>query len=85
MSIGAAARSNQGTLFHTFKQVDRGSTCTSTMMAVSVDPRASSHVFCAARDGLVFGSLDDGAIWTTYHLPETAKEVLGLAVGLYQF
>jgi hypothetical protein len=29
----------------------------------------------------VFGSLDDGATWTTYDLPEKAKEVRALAAG----
>ena len=51
------------------------------MMAVRVNPREPSHVFCAARDGQVFGSLDDGATWNSYDLPEKAKEVRGLAVG----
>ena len=51
------------------------------MMAVGVDPRAPGHIFCAARDGQVFGSLDNGDTWATYQLPEKAKEVRGLAVG----
>jgi photosystem II stability/assembly factor-like uncharacterized protein len=87
VSIGAAARSEQGALyrsrdlFKTFERVDRGITCHSTMMAAGVDPRSPSHIFCAARDGEVFGTLDDGQTWTTYQLPEEAKEVRGLAVG----
>ena len=51
------------------------------MMAVRVDAREPSHVFCAARDGQVFGSLDDGATWSSHPLPEKGKEVRGLAVG----
>jgi len=34
-----------------------------------------------ARDGEAFGSTDDGVTWTTYPLPEDAKEVRGLALG----
>ena len=87
VAIGAAARSSQGALFRsrdlfkTFEPVGAGISANSTMMAVRVDSREPSHVFCAARDGQVFGSLDDGATWTSYPLPEKAKEVRGLAVG----
>jgi photosystem II stability/assembly factor-like uncharacterized protein len=87
VSIGAAARSGQGALyrsrdlFKTFERVDRGVEAKSTMMAVGVDPRSPSNIFCIARDGQVFGTQDDGANWTTYQLPEKAKELRGLAVG----
>ncbi|PKB83395.1 MAG: hypothetical protein BZY88_02160 [SAR202 cluster bacterium Io17-Chloro-G9] len=87
VSIGAAARSTQGALyrsrdlFRTFERVDKGISANSTMMAIAVDPRAPAHIFCADRDGQVFGSLDSGGTWTTYQLPERAKEVRGLAVG----
>ena len=87
VSIGAAARSGQGALFRsrdlfkTFEPVGAGIAANSTMMAVRVNAREPSHVFCAARDGQVFGSLDDGSTWNAYPLPEKAKEVRGLAVG----
>ena len=87
VSIGASARSSQGALyrsrdlFKTFERVDRGITANATMMAVSVDPRAPSHIYCIARDGQVFGTLDDGATWTTHQLPDKAKELRGLAAG----
>ena len=87
VSIGAAARSSQGALyrsrdlFQTFERVDQGITADATMMAVAVDPRAPERIFCIARDGQVFGTLDDGNSWTTYQLPDTAKELRGLAVG----
>ena len=87
VSIGAAARSSQGALyrsrdlFQTFERVDSGITANATMMAVAVDPRAPGHIYCIARDGQVFGSLDDGATWISYELPEKAKEVRGLAAG----
>ena len=87
VSIGAAARSSQGALyrtrdlFQTFERVDRDIAPTATMMAVGVDPRAPGHIYCIARDGQVFGTLDDGNTWTTYNLPDKAKELRGLAVG----
>lgn len=87
VSIGAAARSKQGALyrsrdlFRTFEPVGAGISAESTMMAVRVNSREPSHVFCAARDGQVFGSVDDGATWSSHPLPEKAKEVRGLAVG----
>ena len=65
----------------TFERVDRDINANTTMMAVSVDPRTPGHIFCAARDGQVFGTMDDGATWTTHQLPEKAKEIRGLAAG----
>ena len=65
VSIGAAARSRTGALyrsrdlFKTFERVDRGITANSTMMSVSVDPRAPSNIACAARDGQVFRTSDE--------------------------
>ena len=87
VSIGAAARSSQGALyrsrdlFQTFERVDSGVSVNATMMAVGIDPRSPGHIYCIARDGQVFGTLDDGATWTSHDLPEKAKEVRGLAVG----
>ena len=76
---GALCRSRD--LFQTFERVDRGIAPNSTMMTVAVDPRAPAHVYCNSRDGQVFASLDDGATWTTYQLPEKAKEMRALAAG----
>jgi len=87
VSIGAAARSKQGALyrsrdlFRTFEKAGSGVTANSTMMAVRADPRAPDHIVCVARDGETIGSTDSGATWTSYPLPEEAKEVRGLAVG----
>lgn len=87
VSIGAAARSRQGALyrsrdlFKTFERVGPPENANSTMMAVRLDPRAPDRVFCAARNGQVFGTQDNGQTWQSHPLPEKAKEIRGLAVG----
>ena len=87
VSIDAAARTAQGAvfrsrdLFRTFETGGSGVTAQNTLMAVRVNPRQPSQVFCVARDGEAFGSTDDGATWTRYPLPEEAKEVRDLAIG----
>ena len=87
VSIGAAARSNTGALyrsrdlFKTFERVDQGVTANSTMMSVSVDPRAPANIACAARDGQVFRTTDDGATWSSHPLPSGALEVRAIAAG----
>ena len=87
VSLGAAARSERGALyrsrdlFRTFERVDSGSDAPSTMMAVGEDPQAPGHIFCLTRHGQVYGTLDNGATWSNYQMPEKAQEVRGLAVG----
>jgi len=87
VTIGRAARSEVGALFRshdlggTWARVDKGLNPRSTMMAVAINARRPSQIYCAARDGQVFGSLDSGATWKEYPLPEAAKEVYALAVG----
>ena len=87
VSLGKASRSDEGALLRSrdlgesWERIDHGVTPRSTMMAVAVHPRRPSQIFCAARDGQVFGSLDNGATWKEYPLPEAAKEVYALAVG----
>ncbi len=87
VSIGAAARSRQGALyrsrdlFKTFERVGPPENADSTMMAVRLDPRAPDRIYCAARDGQIFGTTDNGQTWQLHPLPEKAKEIRGLAVG----
>ena len=87
VSIGAAAISDQGgiyrsrDLFRTFEKIGVGVSSNSTMMAIRNDPRSPNNIFCVARAGEAFGSSDNGETWVSYHLPETAREVRGLAMG----
>ena len=87
VSLGAAARSEVGALFRssdlgdTWERLDHGVEPRSTMMAVAINARRPSQVFCATRGGQVFGSLDGGATWREYPLPEAAGEVYALAIA----
>ena len=87
VSVGKAARGDVGALFRshdlgeTWERVDHDVTPRGTMMAVAINARRPAQIYCATRDGQVFGSLDDGDTWKEYPLPEAAKEVYALAVG----
>ena len=87
VSLGRAARSDAGALFRstdlgeTWGRVDRGVVAESTMMAVAINSRRSSQVYCATRDGQVFASMDAGANWQEHRLPEGVGEVYTIAVG----
>ena len=87
VSLGRAARSEVGTLYRshdlgvTWKGLLPGLDIRSTMMAVAINTRLPSQIYCATRDGQVFGSLDDGVTWEEFIAPEGAKEVYALAVG----
>ena len=87
VSLGREARGDVGALFRsrdlgdTWERVDHGVTPGSTMMAVAINLRRPSQVYCATRNGEIFGSLDEGATWKEYPLPDSAMEVYALAVG----
>jgi photosystem II stability/assembly factor-like uncharacterized protein len=87
VSMGSSARGDVGSLLRsrdlgeTWERIDRGVTPRSTMMVVAVNARRPSQVFCATRNGQVFGSLDDGATWKEYPLPGSVKDVYALAVA----
>ena len=87
VSVGRSAISEVGALFRshdlgkTWERVDHDVTPQSTMMAVAINARRPSQVYCATRGGQIFGSLDGGATWSEYTLPEAAKEIYALAVG----
>ena len=87
VSLGRAARSEQGSLYRSpdlgqaWESVDHSVEILSTMMAVAINSKHPSQVYCATRGGQVIGSLDAGATWKEYPLPESAKEVYALAVG----
>ena len=87
VSLGRAARSEEGALLrsrdlgYTWERVDHGVSPDSTMMTIATNPRSPSQVYCGTRGGQVFGSLDEGASWTEYPLPEGVADVYALAIG----
>ena len=87
VTLGQKAYSEVGALFRSpdlggsWERVDHDLEVQSTMMAAAINSRRPSQVYCATREGQVFGSLDDGATWNEYPLPEKAKEIYALAVG----
>ena len=54
-------------------------TCRSTLMQVAAHPRDPGQVWCATRQGQVFGTLDDGATWSEYPLPPGGRDVYAIA------
>ncbi|PYN36230.1 MAG: hypothetical protein DMD98_07595, partial [Candidatus Rokuibacteriota bacterium] len=53
----------------------------STMMAVALDRRDPDQVYCATRNGQVFGTRDGGGTWHEYPLPAGIQDVYAVACG----
>ena len=87
VAMGRAAVSHNGALWRTkdlmgsWERMDHGMEAHSTMMSVDINRARPEQVFCATRSGEVFGTLDDGANWTAYPLPEHAREIRTVACG----
>ena len=87
VTLGAKAISEIGALWRspdlgeTWERVDHGLEVPSTMMAVAINNRRPNQIYCATRDGQVYGSLDNGDSWQEYPLPEKAQQIYALAVG----
>jgi photosystem II stability/assembly factor-like uncharacterized protein len=56
-------------------------TCRSTLMQVASHPRDARQVWCATRQGQVFGTLDDGETWLDRPLPTGGRDVYAIACG----
>jgi photosystem II stability/assembly factor-like uncharacterized protein len=86
-AAGPAFRSEEGALFashdsgQSWSRMDLGTKPKSTMFAVDIDPRNSTHLYCTTSGGEVFYSRDKGMSWKTNPLPEGATQVYSLAVG----
>ncbi|MQF68803.1 hypothetical protein FIM12_00495 [SAR202 cluster bacterium AD-804-J14_MRT_500m] len=81
VSLGKAARSHHGGLIRskdlgqTWCRIDDGIAATSTMMSLTINQQSPENIYCATRDGQVFGTETGGVKWHNFHLPEGVKEV----------
>lgn len=83
--LSPAAVSEEGSLYEsddlglTWKRIDQGINAHSTMMVVALNPKDPGQIFCAARHGQAFGTLDGGATWQEWPLPEGTRDIYALA------
>lgn len=75
---GSLYRSDDlGSTWNRFDQV----TPTSTMMKVAPNPADGDEVWCATRDGDVYGTTDGGATWNEHPLPTGGRDVYAICAG----
>jgi len=85
--LSPASRSEDGALYRsldlgqTWARLDHGVAARSTMMGVALHPRDADQVFCAARLGQVFGTVDGGRSWREWRLPDGVQDVYAIACG----
>ena len=65
----------------TWKQIDRGVSVNSTLMAVALNPANRDRIHCIARQGQTFSTDDGGASWRELPLPEGAGAAVAIACG----
>ena len=86
-AAGPAFRSEEGALFRSqdsgqsWSRPDLGTKPKSTMFAVDIDPRDSTHLYCTTSGGEVFYSRDQGRHWQANPILEGATQVYSMAVG----
>ncbi len=68
---------NLGSSWHRFDRV----TPLSTMMKVAFHPGSADEVWCATRDGEVFGTGDGGEHWTEHPLPAGGRDIYSICVA----
>lgn len=85
--LSPASRSEAGSVYRssdlgrTWSRFDQGVAARSTMMGVALHPRDPGQVFCAARLGQVFGTVDGGRTWRESRLPDGVQDVYAIACG----
>lgn len=74
-ALSIAAMSDEGSLYRstdlgeTWSRYDSGVSMESTLMNIGPSLSSPDRVYCAARQGQVFGTEDGGATWRTLPLP----------------
>ncbi len=74
-ALSIAALSDEGSLYRstdlgeTWNRFDNGVSMESTLMNIGPSLSSADRVYCAARQGQVFGTEDGGATWRTLPLP----------------
>ncbi|MBI4611555.1 MAG: hypothetical protein HY726_21400 [Candidatus Rokubacteria bacterium] len=85
--LSPAARSEDGSLYRSddlgqsWRRLDHGVKAHGTMMALALHPKDPGQVYCATRNGQVFGTQDGGRTWHEYPLPDGTQDVYALACG----
>lgn len=83
--LSPAAVSDSGTLYRStdlgasWRRIDHGVHCESTMMAIAENPRDPRQVFAVARTGQVFGTTDGGTSWCEFRLPDKVNDAYAVA------
>jgi photosystem II stability/assembly factor-like uncharacterized protein len=83
--VADSSRGKAGRLYRShdlgrnWQQFDHAIDVQSTMMAVAVHDRGQVH--CVTRRGQTFSTMDDGASWHSFPLPDGAGAAVAVACG----
>lgn len=84
-ALSIAAMSDRGSLYRstdlgeTWSRFDHGTSIESTLMTIGPSITSPDRVYCAARQGQVFGTEDGGKSWKSLPLPEGVSGVYAVA------
>ena len=80
-----AARSKDGSVYRsndlgqTWSRFDHDINAEATMMAVALHNQDPAQVHCVSRSGQLFSTLDGGANWSEYRLPDDVRDIYAVA------
>jgi len=85
--VADAARGQAGRLYRSqdlgrnWAQIDHGIDVRSTMMAVALHPHDAQQAHCVTRGGQSLSTMDGGASWREFPLPEGSGAAVAVACG----